>query len=107
MVMSKRKIPNGGKKGTRFGGPKERKARRPCQKENDGFHNEPDKGAQWQRKGSKRKRQRKELFFNPDSQPQKHPMKKGMARPGNQTIGLPAIGQTIPGLQMLGGSFCT
>ena len=47
---------------------------------------------------------RKELFFNPDFQPQKHPTKKDMAAPGNQTIGLPAIGLTIPGLQMLGGS---
>ena len=32
LVMSNRKIPNGGKKRTQFGGPKERKARRACQK---------------------------------------------------------------------------
>ena len=32
LVMSKRKIPNGGKKRTKFGGQKERKARRVCQK---------------------------------------------------------------------------
>ena len=31
-------------------------------------------------------------------------MKKDMAGPGNQTIGLPVIGLMIPGLQMLGGS---
>ena len=31
-------------------------------------------------------------------------MKKDMARLGNQTIGLPVIGLTVPGLQMLGGS---
>ena len=31
-------------------------------------------------------------------------MKKGMARPGNQTIGLPVIGLMTPGRQMLGGS---
>ena len=31
-------------------------------------------------------------------------MKKDMAAPGNQTIGLPVIGLTISGLQMLGGS---
>ena len=31
-------------------------------------------------------------------------MKKDMARPGNQTIGLPVIGLMIPGLLMLGGS---
>ena len=30
--------------------------------------------------------------------------KKDIARPGNQMIGLPVIGLTIPGLQMLGGS---
>ena len=32
LVMSKRKVPNGGKKTTQFGGPRERKARRACQK---------------------------------------------------------------------------
>ena len=31
-------------------------------------------------------------------------MKKEMARPGNQTIGVPVIRLMIPGLQMLGGS---
>ena len=31
-------------------------------------------------------------------------MKKDMAAPGNQTVGLPVIGLKIPGLQMLGGS---
>ena len=31
-------------------------------------------------------------------------MKKDVAAPGNQTIGFPVIGLTIPGLQVLGGS---
>ena len=31
-------------------------------------------------------------------------MKKDIARPGNQTNGLPVIGLMIPGLQMLGSS---
>ena len=42
----------------------------------------------------------RELILNPDSQFQKHPMKKDVAIPGNQTIGLPVIGLTIPGPQM-------
>ena len=33
----------------------------------------------------------------------KHPVKKDMAMSGNQTVGLPAIGLTIPQLQLLGG----
>ena len=49
-------------------------------------------------------RAKKEPILNPDSQPQKHLLKKDMARPGNQTIGLPVIGLTILGLQMLGSS---
>ena len=56
-----------------------------------------DKGKDW--KGNTRK----ELIFNPDFQPLKHPMKKDMAMPGNRTTGLPAIGLTSPGLQLLGG----
>ena len=47
---------------------------------------------------------KKEPFFNPDSQPQKHSLMEDMAMSGNQTIGLPALGVTILGLQMLGGS---
>ena len=85
-------------------------------KGNDGFHKggfrpyQPDKGAgkdfpkQRQRERIEKEKAKKEPILNPDSQPQKHPMKKDMARPGNQTIGLPVIGLMIPGLQMLGGS---
>ena len=47
---------------------------------------------------------KKEPSLNPHCQPQKHPMKKDMAAPGNKTICLPVIGLTVPGLQMLGGS---
>ena len=37
--------------------------------------------------------------FNPDFQPQKHPTKKDMAMPGNQTIGLPVSGLMILGFR--------
>ena len=52
---------------------------------------------------TKKEKARKELIVNPDFQPQKHPTKKDTAMPGNQTIGLPAMGLTIPELQILGG----
>ena len=52
----------------------------------------------------KKEKAKKELFLNRDSQPQIHPMKKDMAKPENQTIGLPVTGLMVPGLQMLGGS---
>ena len=52
---------------------------------------------------TKKERVRKVLIFNLDFQPPTHPVKKDMAMPGNQTIGLPAIGLTIPQLQLLGG----
>ena len=45
----------------------------------------------------------KAFILNRDSQPLKHPVKKDVAMPGNRTTGLPAIGLTIPGLQLLGG----
>ena len=51
-------------------------------------------------KDQKVKKAKKEFSFHPDSQPQKHPTKKDMARPGN----LPVTGPMIPGLRMLGGS---
>ena len=51
----------------------------------------------------KKEKAKKEPILNLDSQPQKHQMKRKMARPGNQTIDLPVIGLTVPGLQMLGG----
>ena len=56
------------------------------------------------KKRIKEEKAKKEPILNPDSQPQKHPVVKDTARPGNQTIGLPVIGLTILGLQMLGGS---
>ena len=109
LMMSKRKIPNAGKKRTQFGGPKERKARRACRKvkmasirvvlaltspTKEQARTTPRTKAT---ERTKTEKARKEPFLNPDSQPQKHPMKKDMARPGNQTIGLPVTGLTIPG----------
>ena len=54
----------------------------------------------------KKAKARKEYILNPDSQLQKHPMKKDMPKPGNQTIGLPVIGLMIPGTPDAGW-FCT
>ena len=52
---------------------------------------------------NEKERARKVLILNRVFQPGKHPKKNDMAMPGNQTIGLPAIGLTIPQLQLLGG----
>ena len=52
---------------------------------------------------TKKERVRKVLILNLDIQPRKHPVKKDVAMPGNRTIGLPAIGLTIPQPQLLGG----
>ena len=97
---------------------KGKKGKKGLSKGSDGFHKggfrpcPPDKGAgkdfsQNKGKGMDQKKEKaeKEPILNPGSQPQKHPMKMDMARPGNQTIGLPVIGLTILGLQMLGVSF--
>ena len=93
-----------------------KKGKKGLSKGNDGVHKggfrpyQPDKGAgkefpQFKGKRKDQKRKGKEgTIINPDSQPQKHPMKKDMDRPWNQTIRLPVIGLTTPGLQMLGGS---
>ena len=113
--MNKRKILNGGKKRTQFGGPRERKAIRACQKAMmasirvvSALTSPTKAQARTFPKTKAEERIRKEKtkqepILNPDSQPQKHPMKKDMAKPGDQTIGLPVIGLMIPGLQMLGG----
>ena len=52
---------------------------------------------------TKQEKARKALILNLDFQPLKHRMKKDMAMLGNRTTGLPAIGLTSPGLQLLGG----
>ena len=52
---------------------------------------------------TKKERAKKVLILTLDLQPRKHSMKKDMVISGNQTIGLPAIGLTIPQLQLLGG----
>ena len=102
---------NGGQKRTLLGGPKERKARKAGQKAMMVFRRavfapyQPDKGAhkdfspKKEEKMIKKEKAKKELFLNPDCQPQKHLMEREKAPPGNQTVGLPVIGLTIPGLQ--------
>ena len=116
LVMNKCKILNGGKKKTQFGGPKERKARRACQKAmmgsfKGGFRPyQSDKGAskdfhQNKGRGKDQKGKGKEGIY-PQSgfSASETPNEEGYGRPGNQTTGLPVIGLTIPGLRMLGGS---
>ena len=69
----------------------------------------PDKGdgkdyTQSKGKGKDEKKEaRKAFILNLDFQPLKHSVKKDTAMPGNQTIGLPAIGLTSPWLQLLCG----
>ena len=67
---------------------------------------QPEKGAgndfnPHKGRGKDQKRARKVLLVNLDFQPRKHPVKKDMAMPGNQTIGLPASGLTILVLWLL------
>ena len=49
----------------------------------------------------KKERVRLVLILNLDFQPRKQAVKKDEAMFGNWTMGLPAIGQTIPQLQLL------
>ena len=51
---------------------------------------------------TEKERAKKVLILNLDVQPRKTPVKQDMAMPGNQTIGLAAIGLTIPQVQLLG-----
>ena len=67
---------------------------------------QPEKGAgndfnPHKGKGKVQKKVRKELLLNLDFQPWKHRVKKELAMPGNQTIGLPASGLTILVVQLL------
>ena len=99
-----------------FGGPNESKARRGCQdammasiKAVFDLANQTKVQARTITKTKaeetiKKEKAKKEPILSPDSQPQKHQMKRNMARPGNRTTGLPVIGRTIPGFQMLGDS---
>ena len=94
---------------------KRKKGKNGLSKGNDGFHKRgfrpylPDKSASKDfhlnkgRGKDQKGKAKKEPILSPDSQPQKHQMKKDMAGPGNQTIGLPVIGLMIPGLRMLVG----
>ena len=54
-------------------------------------------------KDQKRKKARKVSVLNQDFQPPKHLVKKDMVIHGNQTIGSPATGLTIPQHQLLDG----
>ena len=85
---------------------KGKKGKKGLSKSNDGFlkggfrPSQPEKGASkdfhQNRRGKdqKGKRQGRKPILNPDFQSQKHPLKKDMARSGNQTIGLPVTGLT-------------
>ena len=93
----------------------QKRGKKGLSKSNDGFQKggfrpcQPDKGAgkdrtrTLARERTKKEKARKEFILNPDFQLLKHPMKKDMAMPGSRTVGLPAIGLTSPGLQLLGG----
>ena len=95
--MNKHNILNGGQKRTLLGGPKERKARKSCQKALMAFRRVvfaltrqikaqariiPRTKA---RERTENEKARKELILNPDFQPLKHAVKKDMAMPGNRT----------------------
>ena len=115
LAKNKHKIPKFGQKRTLLGGPQETKARKACQKammtiRRVVFALTTQTKAQARiitrtkaKERTKKEKARKELILNPDFQPQKHPTKKDTAMLGNETIGLPAMGLTIPGLQILGG----
>ena len=96
--MNRHKTLNAGQKRALLGGPKGKKGKRGLSKGNDGFQkggfrpHQPDKGAGQDYTQNKSKGKK-----------QKSPMKEDMAVPGNRTTGLPAIGLTSPGLQLLGG----
>ena len=103
LVMSKRNITNGDKMKTLFGGPQQRQ-KNACQKATIvsirvifALTNPTKEQARIiPRKKTKNEKAGKERFLNPDSQPQKHTMKKDMARPENQTIGLPVVDSWTP-----------
>ena len=115
LAKNKHKIPKFGQKRTLLGGSQETRARKACQKAMMAirrvvFALTTQTKAQARiitttkaKERTKKEKARKELILNPDFQPQKHPTKKDTAMPGNETIGLPAMGLTIPGLQILGG----
>ena len=115
LAKNKHKIPKFSKKRTLLGGPQETKARKACQKammatRSVVFALTSQTKAQARiitrtkaKERTKKEKARKELIFHPDFQPLKHPTKKDTAMLGNQMIDLPAMGLTIPGLQILGG----
>ena len=104
LVMHKRKIPNGGKKRTEFGGPKERKGKKSLSKRqlrsSEGWLS-PVPVRQRCRQGFSPKQWLSSIWI---LSLRKHPIKKDMARPKNQTIGLPLqmLGGSVPSLILLG-----
>ena len=113
MVKNKHRILNCSLKIV-LGGPKEEEARRVLRKVKKRLSEsvfrtyQPEKSAgsdfnPHQGRGKDRKGKGKEgAHLNLDFQPRKTPVKQDMAMPGDQTIGLPAIGLTIPQVQLLG-----
>ena len=99
LVKSKHRILTGGQKKIVLGGPKKKEARKVFRKDETAsleviFALANQKGVQPAKKctkaeaRTKKGRARKVLILNLDFQPQKHPVKKDMAMPGNQTIGI-------------------
>ena len=113
--MIKHKIETCGPRRTLLGGPKERRARKACQKSVMAFTrvvlaltNHTKVQARILTTTKARERTKKERammanIHNLGSQPRKHLMKKDMVMPGNQMTGLPASGLTIHGLHLLDG----
>ena len=93
--MNRYKIPNGGQKRSLLGGPKERQARKACQKAMKVYRRVVGKDFLPNRSRGKDQTGKRQRRTNLDSQPHKHPIKKDVARPGNQTIGLPVFGRFL------------
>ena len=102
LVKIKHRTRSGGQKKIVLGGSKENEARKGFSKGNGGFQEGGFRTYQPERvqamistrtkaeARTKKERARKVLICNLDFQPRKHPVKKDMAIPGNQTIGIPA-----------------
>ena len=114
LVKNKHRTLNDGQKEIVLGGPKEREARMVFRKVMKAFRkvvfaltnqkrgqamisNRTNAGAR-----TKKEKVKKVLILKLVFQTRKHPVKKDMAIPGNQTIGIPAI-LTIPQPQLLDG----
>ena len=102
LVKIKHRTRSGGQKKIVLGGSKENEARKASRKVMEAFRkvvfaltNQKRVQAMISTRTkaearTKKERARKVLICNLDFQPRKHPAKKDMAIPGNQTIGIPA-----------------